>query len=675
MSARASAERATLLVGLMAGLSLAAPTAKADDDVTVRGSQSAGFSGRSNVEDAPREITDAASLIEPMPGVHVRRLGADDSFATLSIRGSSSNEVSVVVAGVPLTDAADPTLDLSSLPLWPDASVRVFRSFTPATVGPGSLGGTLVLDPPRAFGPSKSEVWGAVGSFGSARLRVSDLEKIGFGNGRDAYVVAALSASRADDDFSYFDPATKSDAERVNAQHAAVNGLVSVALPVDWTRTSHGIARITTIVQSRKQGVPGTIEQLTPLANVESSRVIHVVELSGPAASGNWFARLYGRRDDARTRSANDPFSPTDANDVVLATGASTGFKTKVANRFSLATTLDASAERFAPGATFGLPQEAGASRTLAGIGADLDFRATKSWTISASARGDVWHDAADAATTSATATSSANGTEAHPTAHLGTEIAVGPVTFAAHGGALARPASFVERYGSRGAFLGDPSLSTETAWTADVGARTSWHMGIFRGRFELAGFSTWADDLITFLPTGAYGLFKATNVGRARIAGTEADLALFVVDFSLHVSYTGLDTANETLCESTTNDGCARPQLPGRPAHDLFSDLSYRIGPAVVRYGVDVVAGMTVDNTGSIPNPARVLHSAGARLDVPHVKGLRVALDLRNLFDLRTGGYQSAIGGTERYPIGDSYSYPLPGRSFFLSVRYVTER
>jgi iron complex outermembrane receptor protein len=663
---------------LVLGMSLMVTRASADDDVIVRGSQSAGFSSRSDVENSSREITDAASLIEPLPGVHVRRLGGDDSFATLSIRGSSSNEVSIVVAGVPLTDAADPTLDLSSLPLWPDATARVYRSFTPASIGSGSLGGTLVLDPPRSFGNSKSEIYGAVGSFGAARLRTSDTEKFGFGN-RDGYVTTSLSASRADDDFSYFNPRLGTDVERVNAQHAGVNGLVSVLLPIDWTQTSQGALRITTIAQARKQGVPGTVDEPTPLDTVETSRLIHVVEISGPAKSGSWFVRAYGRRDDSRTRSEDDAFAPTHANDVVIAGGASAGWRTKFASTFSLATVLDTSAERYAPGQAFGLAQnaqESGASRTLAGIGADLDFRASRRWTISASARGDVWHDASDGASTAATtSTPAANGTEAHPTAHLGTEIALGPVTLAAHGGALARPASFVERYGSRGAFLGDPSLSTETAWTADAGARTRWHLGIFRGSFELDGFGTWADNLITFLPVGANGLFKATNVGRARILGTEADLALFLADFALHVAYTGLLTADESQCSSIdTADGCARPQLPGRPATDIFSDLTYKLGPAQFRYGVDVVGGMKVDDTGSIPNPTRVLNSAGARLEVPYVRGVRVALDIRNLFDLRTGNYQGQLGPVA-YPIGDSYDYPLPGRSVLLSVRYVSNR
>ena len=101
-----------------------APAAAADDgveDVHVQGSRAGGFESRAKLDDAPREITDAACLVEPLLGVHVRRLGADDGFATLSIRGSTSNEVAFYLAGVPLPAAADPTVDLSTLPLWPGA--------------------------------------------------------------------------------------------------------------------------------------------------------------------------------------------------------------------------------------------------------------------------------------------------------------------------------------------------------------------------------------------------------------------------------------------------------------------------------------------------------------------------------------------------------------------------
>ena len=114
----------------------------------------------------------------------------------------------------------------------------------------------------------------------------------------------------------------------------------------------------------------------------------------------------------------------------------------------------------------------------------------------------------------------------------------------------------------------------------------------------------------------------------------------------------------------------CDRPGLPGRPAHDFVGDASYAFGPARVRYGFDALSGTFADRTGAVEVPARVLQSAGARLDVPGVRGLRVALDVRNLFDVRVATYAGALGPTKE-PIGDAYEYPLPGRSFLMSVRW----
>ena len=100
------------------------------------------------------------------------------------------------------------------------------------------------------------------------------------------------------------------------------------------------------------------------------------------------------------------------------------------------------------------------------------------------------------------------------------------------------------------------------------------------------------------------------------------------------------------------------------------MADIGYSLGPARVRYGVDAVTGMYYDNVKGILIPARVLQSSGLRLDVPHVPGLRVALEIRNLFDVRTVTY-AGFSGPSFFPIGDQYDYPLPGRSVLVTARW----
>ncbi|MEA2751366.1 MAG: vitamin transporter, partial [Myxococcales bacterium] len=170
-------------------------------------------------------------------------------------------------------------------------------------------------------------------------------------------------------------------------------------------------------------------------------------------------------------------------------------------------------------------------------------------------------------------------------------------------------------------------------------------------------------------------GLAKAVNIGRGRILGTEAEARASAYGIELRLSHTALATANESECRFV-GGFCERPPLPGRPEHDFVGDLSYTVGPVRVRYGIDVVTGIFADNIGSTVVPDRVLHSTGARLQVPGAPGLSLSLDVRNLFDLRVAEYAGVgILGSPvlvRAPIGDALDYPIPGRRILFSARWV---
>jgi iron complex outermembrane receptor protein len=629
--------------------------------VEVRGSSVGGFSSKAAVDDSLREVTDAASLVEQTPGVHVRRLGSDDGFATLSIRGSSSNQVVVVLAGVPLTGGADPSLDLGSLPLWPGAKVRVYRTFAPAALGPGSLGGTLVVEPPSAGGVARTEIWDAVGSFGELRLRIGDVRDVGGG----VRVATALSASRADDAFSFYDPTHDDFTTRQNDGHAAANGLAEVALPVPWAGGAEGTLRVTALLQARRQELPGTIDFPTPFAALDSNRELGVVELTRGAERGSAYARVWGRRDDLQVTDDATPgvFFPSHTDDGILALGGAAGWRGRVASQLRLDARADGSSERFSPGDYSGAAQPPGATRQSGGAGADLEWNPGASVAVAASGRIDALTERSDG--------SAARG-ELHPTAHLGVEAPLGPVRLAAHGGVLARAPSFVELYGNEGGVVGDPSLRAESAWSVDAGGSIALGHGPVRVIAEVAGFATWAQDLIVFVAYGERGIRAANIAGGARLFGGEGDIRARAYGFDLRAAYTALLTLDDGECSGAPS-GCKPPPLPGRPANDLVGDVSYTLGPASVRYGVDWVSGMTAGMDGTIYVPARVLQSVGAHLDVPRVPGLRVGFDVRNLLDVRTGTYAGQAGPV-REPIGDLYSYPLPGRTFLATVKWMTK-
>jgi hypothetical protein len=635
--------------------------AAAHDEVRVRGqSESAGFVSRAREGDTPRETTDAASLAETLPGVHVRRLGADDGFATLSIRGSGSSQVTVLFAGVPLTGGSDPTLDLGSLPVWPGVQIRAYRTFAPASLGPGSLGGTLALDPPKAIG-SSTESYLAGGTLGVARMRVAASRPWGAGE-----VTSALSASRSDDEFDYFAPDARGGAylRRRNAGHAQVSALVSALEPLSWTKDRKGSVRITLLGQMRHQELPGTAIDPTPFDRLETSRLMPVMELAGDAGPGAWRVRAYGRRDEEALLAGRGSTALPHGADAFIAAGGATGWRGAIAEGVKLDVQVDGSGERYAPGASTGVARE-GARRLSTGGGADLDVVLSRGVSASASGRIDGWQD-----------TSSSEGggdrSDLRPTAHAGLEVRTGAWALAMHGGSTARPPAFVELFGDRGAFLPNPRLRTESAWTGDAGARVSPRAGALRLELALTGFATLASDLITFVPVGAFGRARADNIGRARIAGIEGELTARLAPFTIRAIYTGIRTENQGAGACTPVIGsCERPALPGRPANDLVVDGWVRLGVTRVRYGVDWVSGIQADLQGTVEVPARVLQSAGLRVDVPGVPGeLTANAEVKNLFDVRVVEYQG-VTGPVLLPVGDAWAYPLPGRTAMISLRW----
>lgn len=644
------------------------PEAGDQVEVVVRGSTAQGYASTTSSDTAPREPIDAASMLAGLPSVHVRRLGADGSFGTVSVRGSAAAQVAVFLAGVPLTSAADPAVDVGTLPLWPGARFRVHRGFAPASLGTtGYLGGVLAIDPPDARAGSRTESWLAAGSFGSLKVRAGDVRRIG-----DLALATGVHASRTDSDFTYqvADPVRGAIGERVreNAHHVAAGAIHRA----EWSRPWGALGAMIH-VDARRQGVPGSIARPTRFASLEGTRLLAAADVrarAGPLSVVH--AALWGRRE---TSTFADPRSELDrtrtrtiADQIVEATGGSVGWRARRFDSLTLGVFADGRAERFGPGDSPGGPVRA--TRIAGGVGCETEWRATRALTLAASCRLDARRDEAEGADVLASAPSGPS-TDFAPSGHAGASLRIDDtLVLSAHAGALWRPPSFVELYGDRGALLGDPSLRPERAIAADVGAHGAIALASRATlAYEVVAFATRATDLVAFVQHGQSTLL-ARNVDRAVIAGGEAMIALLAPSLRTSASYTLLAT------ENLGADPVARGRpLPGRPVHDLAYDAAYRVGPVRVRYAIDAIAGTTIDVAGTAMLPARVLHAAGIALDVPGAPGLRAGVDVTNLFDQRVFYIDSPLlGRPVAVPVSDFFGFPLAGRAVWVTVRYAIE-
>jgi vitamin B12 transporter len=669
---RRSPPTACLAIAILAGAESSARAEAPPGDpieITVHGSTAGGFASQVSTDTAPREPVDAASMLAELPSVHVRRLGSDGSFATLSIRGSASSQVGVVLAGIPLTSAADPSFDVGSLPLWPGASFRVYRGFAPASLGTtGYLGGVLAIDPPSpALGP-RTEAWLAGGSFGSLKVRAGDTRKIG-----DLQLGSGVFASRSDGDFTYdlADPATGKIAAhtRTNAGHAAVGGIERIAVDRPW-----GSVGALFFGDARELGVPGSAAYTTEAARLTTSRLVVGADASiHTGAAGALRFLAWGRRESS---ALHDPLHELDAthttstSSVIVAAGLAAGWRGRPRSSLTVDVRLDARAERFFPDVGDHGLLTFPALRIAGGGGAELEWRPAERLAITASARLDARRDDASGSLASDGKTPLAIVSDLAPSGHLGASYRIADAAvISAHAGALGRPPSFQELYGNGASLVGNADLRPERALSADAGLHGN--AGDRRAAFayELAFFVTSARDLITFVPLGI-ATFKAENIDRAILAGAEASASFTARGLRTQVSYTFLFTRNQS--GDPISDG--RP-LVGRPQQDLAYDASYRFGPVGVRYGLDLLEGVTANPEGTIVLPPRVLHGAGASIELPLRVPLRIGFDAENLGDLRTLPIASHQRGSVSLPYSEFPGFPLPGRSFWLTLRMQSAR
>ena len=84
-----------------------------------------------------------ADLIRQTPGATVRDYGGLGQLCTVSFRGTTTDQVLVLLDGVPLTGASATAVNLASVPTLFVERLELFRGSLGASFGPGALGGVV----------------------------------------------------------------------------------------------------------------------------------------------------------------------------------------------------------------------------------------------------------------------------------------------------------------------------------------------------------------------------------------------------------------------------------------------------------------------------------------------------------------------------------------------------
>lgn len=627
-----------------------------------------GFVATLALEGRRDRVEDLASLLSQMVGVHVREYGGLGSFATVSIRGSSSNQVDLYLDGMPLADAYTGVSNLGDLPLGGIDGIEVYRGFSPPHLGSSAIGGVINLRssapdrPPAATAhlvQTRADARASFGSFGTSRYTASLWPSVGRVN---AFLHASLLETQGD--FTFLDdkgtpenPADDGEATRLNNDSETINALAKLETNVGAVGTLSLVHH--TVL--RENGVPGIGSDQSAAAR--SERTAHRTYLE--TDPGPWFSKRLDVLANAYYQTSNEKFLDPEGDIALARQDTDNDFRT-YGGTFRSALDLepvtlelffDGKEERFRPRSNVPTPTE-GPDRTREAFTTvvsgdlvvsrfDLVLTITERFHSYTSEFYDPprfpWLPAQPEGRVNGDRETSQAGFRYLPASFL---------TIKGNWGEYYRLPTFLELFGNTGSVTGSFDLEPEKGLNRDIGAVVTFdRVGPCRNVFlEAVYLDNKVEDLILFFPN-SQSTSRPQNIGAARITGFEVSFSSLVSSW-LRVAgnYTYLDGKDTGPIPYYNGN-----ELPGRPKHDVgvFLDLSRRQGR--ISYEYHRLSENYLDPANQTSVPERNLHNAALRW-TGFGKGIALTLEGRNLSNDR---------------VSDVSGFPLPGRSYFVTLSY----
>jgi len=606
----------------------------------------------------PRAAESVPQLLSEQPGVTITRLGGMGSTATISLRGSTSNQVLVYVDGVALNTATGGGVDLGAIPLGDLARIEIYRGMSPIRFGASAIGGvvsitTVVPDDNRV------DLDAGGGSFGTY-----------YGDGKVAWncgrfhLYTGVHALTSTGDFPYLDnqnanlTTAREVVRRDNDLHQ-IDGMAKAVIDVgDGRQLASSFA-----VFGRNQGLPGIGSLADPHARLGTSRATGIVSYQSGhdiGAASHLRASAYGN--DTLTHFYDPDHqinaSPTNAHDRTTTYGGTVDWRRMAKSWLILSGVFDARYDVFAPSDSMAsVPSGAPATRWFGAAGLESDFWIQPlTLDVIASARIEAARDETSGRDSFDNfLPTSTPISHVLPIARLSVVKEVAPwASLRANAGRYARLPSTIELYGNTGYLQGNPSLKPESGLNADAGPVLSWSNATTKLSWSTNAFVSVVTDLIQF--RFGNGRARAQNIGGARILGVESSATLEIGEHARLLASGTLTDSKDTSAIVSQNGR----QLPLRPRYRAYARPEWRAIRVASRvslgfYGdVDVTAGNYIDPANVYPVAARLLFGAGVYADLP-----------ANL-QLRASGWN--LGNAQ---INDLAGYPLPGREVYLTLAW----
>ena len=607
-------------------------------------------------EDFEGKTENIAEIIEKEVGVQVRQSGGLGSFSTVSLRGASSNQVLIFMDGILLNDTSGGGVDLSTISLSDVAAIDIYRGATPINFGYSGIGGAVNIRTLRVEKGLNASASGGYGSFNSQKLNGFINHKL---NRFDYLLSADYLASDNDfeilnDNGTQWNPDDDRYENRNNAQVEQINVLAKGGYDASDT------LRLDLMNQFfiKDQGIPSwnnsplTKSTLDTIRNIATAKATADDLTSAHLNTSAQFAYTW-KEEEYDDRGGHIGLAKQHSTYTTGRFNADL-FAEWMGDWQDLIGTVNYLHETYESDDHLGKSNPGDSRRDSISLGLQDSFFFFDETLIVTPAARYTWLEDKLGADTSiwGTTLEEQSRSDNYLTPQIG--VVYGPLSWLKLKSNLAqyvRQPSFFELFGDRGLFVGNPNLKEETGVNFDIGAQGQWMLPVDwlqRLTLSAAYFRSDVEDLITRV-YDARGIGKSVNVPGALIQGIEASaVAEFFDYFRAVVNYTYQDPKNESDVKAFKEK-----QLPGRLENSLLGRLE-------ARHSGFTLFGEYVLETGMYYDTANLLPAADKKelnVGIAWAQGpWMLKLEGKNLNDAL---YEDFNG------------FPLPGRSFYASLKY----
>ena len=594
---------------------------------------------------------DLPVILDQAVGVKIRRYGGLGSFSTVSIRGSTSEQVQVYLDGVPLNQAVGGSVDLGNLPIAGIESIEVYRGAVPARFGGNSIGGVVHVRTREATGDRQFRMRAAGGSFGTRQLSASAGGRV-----ETTHFLGLADYSSSENDFRFpdnnttdFNTADDVWAVRRNSDFHSLRTLAKVQRQAGgWGLKGQHILDIA------HRGIPGIGSLQAENVRLDTWGSTTELEAFGVAGATGYRAAVHhivqqeefkdpgkvGLRIPQHERNKTASVGLRVEANRLIARALTTAFASFTDEDFDPANLLLAESRLLASG-----------RRTASG-GAELELPVIDDRAQITAGSQVQWIDDNLYAEGSLPLAPQQrrSKTKAVWGARLGGRFGLGSGwVLKGHGGRYGRPPSFYELFGDRGAVRGDADLETEEGTSLDIGL-------VFRPGeeeegslrfFEAVAYQKVVRKLIWFV-FNSQRVTRPENVGEARIRGLELRGRLRAAGVG---SVSG-NYAYQVAVNRSSKSYWRGKELPNAPRHNLNARVEADLRWTSMNYEVSVESSHFLDRTNLRSVPRRIVHSLGGRERING--GTQLSWEVRNL---------------TANQVVDLWGYPLPGRSYLVAV------